>query len=130
MKRSLLTALVIAATGFTGVLASPAEDLVKQAAFYIGFNYNGPAKVPYWRDLQKQMLTDVQKLCAGDAKCGYDKGTTVIKAAIAQIGDGFTEYRSSTSVDDEDRFAEGKGPARPTIGVTGADFTGRGVIAL
>jgi len=130
MKRSLLTALVIAATGFTGVLASPAEDLVKQAAFYIGFNYNGPAKVPYWRDLQKQMLNDVQKLCAGDAKCSYDKGTTVIKATIAQIGDGFTEYRSSTSVDDEDRFAEGKGPARPTIGVTGADFTGRGVIAL
>jgi carboxyl-terminal processing protease len=130
MKRPLLTTLAIAAIGFTGVMASPAEDLVKQAAFYIGFYYNGPSKVPYWRDLQKQMLADVQKLCAGDAKCAYDKGNTVIKATITAINDGFTEYRSSDAVDDEDRFAEGKGPAKPSVGLTGADFGGRGVIVL
>ncbi len=130
MKRSLLAALAIAVTGFTGVLASPAEDLVKQASFYIGFYYNGPAKVPYWRDLQKQMLADVQKVCAGDAKCGYDKGVEVVKATIKAVNDGFTEYRTSDAVDDEDRFAEGKGPAKPSVGITGADFGGRGVIVL
>jgi carboxyl-terminal processing protease len=131
MKRRILTALIVAATGFTATLAaSPAEDLVKQAAFYIGFNYNGPAKVPYWRELQKTMLAEVQKVCAGDAKCGYDKAVPVIKNVISGINDGFTEYRTSASVDDEDRFVDGKGPARPTVGITGADFPTRGVIVL
>jgi carboxyl-terminal processing protease len=134
MKKPLLVALAIAATGFAGfgsaALASPAEDLVKQGAFYIGFYYNGPAKVPYWRELQKTMLADVQKVCAGDAKCGYDKGAEVIKATIKSINDGFTEYRTADAVDDEDRFAEGKGPAKPTIGVTVGEFPGRGLIVL
>jgi carboxyl-terminal processing protease len=131
MKRSLLVAFVAAATGLSGALAaSPAEDLAKQAAFYIGFNYNGPAKVPYWRDLQKQMLTEVQRVCAGDPKCAYDKAVPVIKSVISGINDGFTEYRTGAAVDDEDRFVEGKGPARPTVGLTGADFPTRGVIVL
>jgi carboxyl-terminal processing protease len=131
MKKPLLAVLAIAATGWSGMaVASPAEDLVKQAAFYIGFYYNGPSKVPYWRDLQKQMLTEVQKVCAGDTKCAYDKGVGVIKTTIQGINDGFTEYRSSDAVDDEDRFAEGKGPAKPTVGLTTADFGGRGLIVL
>jgi carboxyl-terminal processing protease len=130
MKKPLLATLAIISASLGTALASPAEDLVKQASFYIGFYYNGPAKVPYWRELQKTMLTDVQKLCAGDAKCGYDKGVQVIKGYINTLNDPFTTLIPAREAEDVDRFVDGKGPSTPTIGLKARELPGQGLVVL
>ena len=134
MKKPFLIALALSASSFGWVNAqtktSPAEDLVKQASFYIGFYYNGLAKVPYWRDLQKTMLADVQKLCAGDPKCGYDKGRTVITQAMTALNDPFTRLLSPDEADTQDRFVDGKGPSTPTIGIQARELPGQGLVVL
>ncbi len=134
MKKPLLIALAIAASSLgiaqAQVKTTPAEDLVKQASFYIGFYYNGPAKVPYWRELQKTMLADVQKLCAGDTKCGYEKGREVIVGYMKNLNDPFTKLVSVDDSDTSDRYVDGKGPSTPTIGIQARELPGQGLVVL
>jgi carboxyl-terminal processing protease len=134
MKKPLLIALAIAASSLSFAQAqsktTPAEDLVKQASFYIGFYYNGNAKVPYWRELQKNMITDVQKLCAGDTNCGYDKGRQVIVNYMKSLNDPFTRLVSVEDSETSDRYANGKGPSTPTIGIQARELQGQGLVVL
>ncbi len=134
MKKPLLIALAIAASSLSIAHAqaktTPAEDLVKQASFYIGFYYNGSAKVPYWRELQKNMLTEVQKLCAGDTNCGYDKGRTVITDYMKSINDPFTKLVSPEDDETQTRYVEGKGPSTPTIGIQARELPSQGLVVL
>ena len=134
MKKPLLIALAIAASslGIANAQAktTPAEDLVKQASFYIGFYYNGPSKVPYWRELQKNMLADVQKLCAGATTCGYDKGREVIVTYMKNLNDPFTRLVSVEDSDTSDRYVDGKGPSTPTIGIQTRELPGQGLVVL
>jgi carboxyl-terminal processing protease len=134
MKKPLLIALALAASSLSFAQAqtkpSPAEDLVKQASFYIGFYYNGPSKVPYWRDLQKTMLTDVQKACAGVANCGYDVGRKVIGDYMKTLNDPFTRLVSPEDYETVERYVDGKGPATPTIGIQARELPGQGLVVL
>ncbi len=134
MKKPLLAALAIVASSFgmanAQTKASPAEDLVKQASFYIGFYYNGSAKVPYWRELQKNMVADVQKVCAGDAKCGYDKGREVIVTYMKSLNDPFTRLVTEEEYETSSNFAEGKGPSTATIGIQARELPGQGLVVL
>ncbi len=134
MKKPLLVALAIAASSLSMAQAqtksSPAEDLVKQASFYIGFYYNGVAKVPYWRELQKTMLADVQKACAGITNCGYDKGREVIVNYMKSLNDPFTRLVSAEDEETSSRFLDGKGPSNLTIGIQTRPLPGQGLVVL
>jgi carboxyl-terminal processing protease len=134
MKKPLLLALALAVSSLQLAHAqakpSPAEDLVRQASFYIGFYYNGPTKVPYWRDLQKTMLADVQKACAGAANCGYDVGRKVISDYMKSINDPFTRLISPEEYETFERYVDGKGPATPTIGIQARELPGQGLVVL
>lgn len=134
MKKPLLLALALAASSLQLAHAqakpTPAEDLVKQASFYIGFYYNGAAKVPYWRELQKTMLADVQKACAGAANCGYDVGRKVIGDYLKTVNDPFTRLISDDDAETQNRYVDGKGPSTTTIGIQARELPGQGVVVL
>jgi carboxyl-terminal processing protease len=135
MKKPLLLALAVAASSLQLAHAqtqklSPAEDLVKQASFYIGFYYNGGAKVPYWRDLQKTMLADVQKACAGNVNCGYAVGRTVIADYMKTLNDPFTRLVSDEEAETQSRYVDGQGPSTPTIGIQARELPSQGLVVL
>jgi carboxyl-terminal processing protease len=133
MKKPLLATLAILSASLGTALASPAEDLVKQASFYLGFYYNGPTKVPYWRDLQKTMMTDLQKVCAGDAKCSYDKAVPIIKAYLTTLNDPFTRYMTQEEAA-QASFLGGEGatgaPNAPSVGLQTRALPGQGLVVL
>ena len=112
-KKPILVTLAFIVTGLIPALASPAQDLFDQATFYLGFYYSGPGKIAPFRELRKQYQPELDKLCAGDAKCGYDKALTVINQIIASLNDPYVQIINS----DFERLAGGQGPARPRLGI-------------
>jgi carboxyl-terminal processing protease len=133
MKKPLLATLAIVSASLGTALASPAEDLIKQASFYIGFYYNGPAKIPYWRDLQKSMLTDVQKACAGDTKCAYDKAVPIIKGYLTTLNDPFTRYMTGDEAAQASFLGEEGStgaPNAPSVGMQTRALPGQGLVVV
>jgi carboxyl-terminal processing protease len=100
------------------VLASPAQDLFDQATFLIGFYYNGPAKVPNFRELRRQYQPQLDRLCASEReRCGFDKAKQVIGRIVQDIADPFTVLMTREQLIDDQRYGAGLGPAAPRIGV-------------
>jgi carboxyl-terminal processing protease len=117
LRKALLSGLV--ALGLAGsVLASPAQDLFDQATFLIGFYYNGPAKVPNFRELRQRYQPELQRLCATEGdRCGFDKARQVIQRIVQDIADPFTMLLTREQLIDEQRYGAGLGPAAPWVGL-------------
>ncbi|GIW32140.1 MAG: protease [Meiothermus sp.] len=99
-------------------VASPAQDLFDQATFLIGFYYNGPAKVPPFRELRRQYQPELDRLCASEGnRCGFDKAKQVIERIVRDIADPFTVLVTRDQLIDDERYGAGLGPAAPRIGV-------------
>ncbi|RDI95871.1 PDZ domain-containing protein [Meiothermus sp. QL-1] len=115
---TLRTALLGLLLGLAPALASPAQSLFDQATFLIGFYYNGPAKVPPFRELRRQYQPELDRLCAAEReRCGYDKARQVIERIVKDIGDPFTTLITREELIDDQRYGAGLGPAAPRIGV-------------
>ncbi len=117
LQRVLASSLLV--LGMVGpVLASPAQDLFDQATFLIGFYYNGPAKVPNFRELRRQYQPRLDQLCASEReRCGFDKARQVIERIVQDIADPFTVLMTREQLIDDQRYGAGLGPAAPRIGV-------------
>lgn len=117
LRHVLLSGMV--ALGMAGsVLASPAQDLFDQATFLIGFYYNGPAKVPSFRELRRQYQPELEWLCAPEGnRCGFDKAKQVIERIVQDIADPFTVLVTRDQLIDDERYGAGLGPAAPRIGL-------------
>ncbi|RIH79276.1 Carboxy-terminal processing protease CtpA [Meiothermus taiwanensis] len=99
-------------------VASPAQDLFDQATFLIGFYYNGPAKVPPFRELRRQYQPELDRLCASEGnRCGFDKAKQVIERIVRDIADPFTVLVTRDQLIDDERYGAGLGPAAPRVGV-------------
>jgi len=109
---------VLALSLFAPALASPAQDLFDQATFLIGFYYNGPSKVPGYRDLRKIYQPQLDQACAnkGD-QCNYEDARKVISNIVGNLADPFTKLIPSQDLTDSERYSAGLGPAAPRIGV-------------
>ena len=107
---------LLASAQTTGI--SPAQSLFDQATFLIGFNYNGPATVPNFRDLRKQYQPQLDQACAGlGNRCGYEKARPIIAAIVESLKDPFTVMMTQAQMDDDERYMAGLGPSTPRIGV-------------
>lgn len=117
LRHVLLSGMVT--LGMAGsVLASPAQDLFDQATFLIGFYYNGPAKVPSFRELRRQYQPELERLCASEGnRCGFDKAKQVIERMLQDIADPFTVLVTRDQLIDDERYGAGLGPAAPRIGL-------------
>lgn len=126
VKKALLSLLSLGAMGLA--LASPAQDLFDQATFLIGFYYNGPAKVPHFRELRRQYQPELDRLCAPEGnRCGYEKARQVIERIVRDIGDPFTTLITREELIDDQRYGAGLGPAAPRVGVWVRE-TSRGLV--
>lgn len=116
--RHALVSSVLVLGMVSPVLASPAQDLFDQATFLIGFYYNGPAKVPNFRELRRQYQPQLDRLCASEReRCGFDKAKQVIGRIVQDIADPFTVLMTREQLIDDQRYGAGLGPAAPRIGV-------------
>lgn len=117
LRHALLSGM--AAFALVGsAVASPAQDLFDQATFLIGFYYNGPAKVPPFRELRRQYQPELDRLCASEGnRCGFDKAKQVIERIVRDIADPFTVLVTRDQLIDDERYGAGLGPAAPRIGV-------------
>lgn len=117
LRHALLSGM--AAFALVGsAVASPAQDLFDQATFLIGFYYNGPAKVPPFRELRRQYQPELDRLCAFEGnRCGFDKAKQVIERIVRDIADPFTVLVTRDQLIDDERYGAGLGPAAPRVGV-------------
>lgn len=116
--RHVLLSGMVALGMASSVLASPAQDLFDQATFLIGFYYNGPAKVPSFRELRRQYQPELERLCAPEGnRCGFDKAKQVIERIVQDIADPFTVLVTRDQLIDDERYGAGLGPAAPRIGL-------------
>ncbi|MCX7801455.1 S41 family peptidase [Meiothermus taiwanensis] len=117
LRHALLSGM--AAFALVGsAVASPAQDLFDQATFLIGFYYNGPAKVPPFRELRRQYQPELDRLCASEGnRCGFDKAKQVIERIVRDIADPFTVLVTRDQLIDDERYGAGLGPAAPRVGV-------------
>ncbi len=117
LRQTLLSGVAMLAMAVPA-LASPAQDLFDQATFLIGFYYNGPARVPNFRELRRQYQPQLDQLCAPEGdKCGFDKARQVIARIVQDIADPFTVLMTRDQLIDDQRYGAGLGPAAPRVGV-------------
>lgn len=119
MKRTrLAAALVLALAGFGSALASPAQDLFDQAAFYLRFYYGG------WSTVDREGLADkyqpeLDQACAAEKDtCAYDKARPVVEKMIAEVKDGHTYLVSPQQYQDAARSQAGLGSSALRIGIS------------
>ncbi|RIH85020.1 S41 family peptidase [Calidithermus roseus] len=116
--RKLLLGGLLGVVGLSPAMASPAQSLFDQATFFIGFYYNGPAKVPNFRELRQRYQGQLEQACRGlGEQCGYEQARGVILRIIEDLGDPFTTLLSAEEEQEASRLGAGLGPVAPWIGV-------------
>lgn len=116
--RKLLLGGLLGVVGLSPAMASPAQSLFDQATFFIGFYYNGPAKVPNFRQLRQRYVGQLEQACRGlGEQCGYEQARGVILRIIEDLGDPFTTLLSAEEEQEASRLGAGLGPVAPWIGV-------------
>lgn len=116
--RKVLLGSLLGVMGLGSAMASPAQSLFDQATFLIGFYYNGPAKVPNFRELRQRYQGQLEQACQGlGEQCGYAQARGVILRIIQDLGDPFTALISAEEEQEASRLGAGLGPVAPWIGV-------------
>lgn len=116
--RKLLLGGLLGVMGLSPVMASPAQSLFDQATFFIGFYYNGPARVPNFRELRQRYQGLLDQACQGlGEQCGYEQARGIILRIIQDLGDPFTTLLSAEEEQEAGRLGAGLGPVAPWIGV-------------
>lgn len=118
MTSGLFALGLLASAQSTATGPSPAQNLFDQATFLIGFNYNGPATVPNFRELRRQYQPQLDQACAGQGnRCGYEKARPIIASIVESLKDPFTVMMTRAQMDDDERYMAGLGPSTPRVGV-------------
>jgi carboxyl-terminal processing protease len=116
--RKLLLGGLLGVVGLSPVMASPAQSLFDQATFFIGFYYNGPARVPGFRELRQRYQGLLDQACQGlGEQCGYGQARAVIERIVQDLGDPFTTLLSAEEEQEASRLGAGLGPVAPWTGV-------------
>jgi carboxyl-terminal processing protease len=116
LKRALATcAAILVLTGYG--LASPAQDLFNQAAYYIAFYYNGYSSAD-WNNFSQQFQPELTSACQDQGeKCPYTTAVPIISEMIQALEDGHTYYLSAAARAESVRQRQGQGSNAPRIGI-------------
>ena len=116
LKRILVTCCAILALTGHG-LASPAQDLFNQAAYYIAFYYNGYSSAD-WNNFSQQYQPELTSACQNQGeKCPYTTAVPIISEMIQALEDGHTYYLSAAARAESNRQRQGQGSNAPRIGI-------------
>jgi carboxyl-terminal processing protease len=116
IKRMLATlCAILALTGQS--LASPAQDLFNQAAYYIAFYYNGYSSAD-WNNFSSEYQPELTTACQDQGeKCPYTTAVPIISKMIEALEDGHTYYLSATARAESNRQRQGQGSNAPRLGI-------------
>jgi carboxyl-terminal processing protease len=116
LKRILAT--ICATLALTGQgLASPAQDLFNQAAYYIAFYYNGYSSAD-WNNFSQAYQPELTNACQSlGEKCPYTTAVPIISKMIEALEDGHTYYLSAAARAESNRQRQGKGSSALRIGI-------------
>jgi carboxyl-terminal processing protease len=122
LKRIFATiAAVFAMTGQG--LASPAQDLFNQAAYYIAFYYNGYSSAD-WNNFSEQYQPELTTACQDlGEKCPYTTAVPIISEMIEALEDGHTYYLSAAARSENSRQRQGQGSSALRIGIITNEIT-------
>ena len=108
LKRILATICAVLALSGQG-LASPAQDLFNQAAYYIAFYYNGYSSAD-WNNFSQEYQPELTNACQSlGEKCPYTSAVPIISKMIEALEDGHTYYLSAAARAESNRQRQGKG---------------------
>ena len=117
MKKFVLSAIATVLIGFSGALASPAQDLFNQAVYYIAFYYNGYSSADF-ENFSAKYQPEIDSACKDTLeKCPYNAAVPVIQKMIDELSDGHTYFLSKQDRDEASQSRNGDAPATPRIGV-------------
>ena len=116
LKRIFATCCaILVLTGYS--LASPAQDLFNQAAYYIAFYYNGYSSAD-WNNFSQQYQPELTSACQDQGeKCPYTTAVPIISEMISALEDGHTYYLSAAARAESNRLRQGQGSNAPRIGI-------------
>jgi carboxyl-terminal processing protease len=126
VPKKTLTALlaVIAASGLSQALASPAQDLFNQATRYLGGAYYGYSAAPV-QNFTAKYQPALDKACADKGEqCPYEAAVPVLREMVSELADRHTYYMTPEGWADQQRTRAGLGSEKPKIGVSLAEVTG------
>jgi carboxyl-terminal processing protease len=116
LKRIIATLAAVLALGAQG-LASPAQDLFNQAAYYIAFYYNGYSSTD-WNNFSAEFQPELTTACQGyGEKCPYTAAVPIISKMIEALEDGHTYYLSAAARAEMTRQRQGQGSGALRIGI-------------
>jgi carboxyl-terminal processing protease len=116
LRRTIATLATILALTGQG-LASPAQDLFNQAAYYIAFYYNGYSSAD-WNNFSQQFQPELTSACQSTGeKCPYTTAVPIIGKMIEALEDGHTYYLSAAARAESARERQGQGSNAPRVGI-------------
>jgi carboxyl-terminal processing protease len=121
-KRVLATLVAMLVLSGQG-LASPAQDLFNQAAYYIAFYYNGYSSAD-WNNFSAEYQPELTTACQEfGEKCPYTAAVPIIGKMIEALEDGHTYYLSAVARAEMTRQRQGQGSNGLRIGIITNEIT-------
>jgi carboxyl-terminal processing protease len=130
MRLRFLMAIGLAASLALGVSTaqvvreSPAVVIAREAGHFVGFYYNGYRQLQPWREIQSNLVKQVNDVCGTNLDCPTSTGVGVVKTYLKSLNDPFTAIQTLDEAEEEIRASEGMGSSYPTFGLRVAPFSG------
>jgi carboxyl-terminal processing protease len=105
----------------SSALASPAQDLFNQAAYFIAVRYNGFSSAET-SNFAAQFQADLDEACKDQLpNCPYSSAVPVLQKMMTALGDGHSYYLSPEQYQAQLSQARGLGSSTPRLGIITAD---------
>jgi carboxyl-terminal processing protease len=105
----------------SSVLASPAQDLLNQAAYFIAVRYNGFSNADV-SNFSTQFQPDLDLACKDILEtCPYSAAVPIIEKMMAALNDGHSYYLSPEQYEEQLAQARGLGGSSLRLGIITAD---------
>jgi carboxyl-terminal processing protease len=116
--RFLLTLVLLLSTS---ALASPAQDLFNQAAYFVAVRYNGFSSADTG-NFATQFQPDLDAACKDQIEsCPYQNAVPVIQKMMTALSDGHSYYLSPEQYESQLAQQRGLGSSTPRLGVVTAE---------
>ncbi len=105
----------------SSAFASPAQDLLNQAAYFVAVRYNGFSSADT-SNLAQKYQPDLDIACKDQLEtCPFSVAVPIVQKMLTELGDGHSYYLTPSQYADQLQQARGLGSSSPRLGVITAD---------